>query len=69
VNLEKVGVEGELAYTGKLFQIHVDREVEAALISIPLLQTTGRVAEDLADIGRGKLDAPTAPAGSAANPV
>jgi hypothetical protein len=52
-------MERELAHASELFQIDIDSQIEPALINATLFRAAGRIGKDLADIGRGKLDAPS----------
>ena len=56
MNLEYIGVKGELLETKQLLQVDIDGEIEPAFIDGALLQSAGGVADRLADIGGGEFD-------------
>src|SRR3954447_1825447 len=57
MNLEHVGVKGQLCKSEKPLKINVHGQVKSAFVDRPLLQSAGHIAKGLADIGRSKLDA------------
>ena len=58
MDLEDIRMKSELPKPDKLLEIGIYREIQSSLVDRALLQSTRRIAQDLADIGRGKFNAP-----------